>query len=293
MNAPKISVIIPIYNAENYLGKCLDSLLAQTLTDIEILCVNDGSTDNSLKIIKKYAGNDKRIKLINQKNQGQSAARNSAMKSAKGKYLAFVDADDYVNDCFFESLYNAAISNDADIALGNIIRVEEDKKDDYVLFYNKIKTAHKTDGIFKLLNIPKTCYVWNRIYKRDFILENNLFFKEGVTYEDIIWSTVVAAKAKNAVSVPQANYYYVYNANSTVATTDDDPKKNKDRHDAFLFYNKFIKEHKIKAPVVWEKVVKIKFFCFTLIKIKEIVDVKKAYYFCGIKFATSKIRKSF
>ncbi len=293
MNAPKVSVIVPIYNAEKFLHKCLDSICAQTLKEIEIICVNDGSTDNSLSIIQKYEKKDKRVKLISQENQGQSSARNKAMMSAKGEYLAFIDADDYINDCFLEKLYLAAIKKNADIALGNIIRVEEGKECRYVFSCKKAKNAQDASDIFRLLNIPKTCYVWNRIYKRNFLVENNLYFKEGAVYEDIIWSTLVAANAKNAVSVTQANYYYVYNANSMVATTDDDPKKNKDRHDAYLFYNKFIEKEKIDAPYVWEKVAKISVLGLPLLKVKQIGDYKKAYYFCGIKFASERLYRHF
>ena len=138
----KISVIVPVYNGEEFLSQCLDSILAQTLQDIEILCVNDGSTDNSLKILKGYAKKDKRIQIINQKNQGLSASRNNAMKIAKGEYLSFVDADDYINKQFLEELYNSAIKENADIALGNIIRVENGEKP--WLCYKKKQVAGKT-----------------------------------------------------------------------------------------------------------------------------------------------------
>ena len=293
MKIPKVSVIVPIYNAEKFLLKCLSSMTEQTLKDIEIICVNDGSTDKSLSIMQEYAKKDKRIKIINQKNQGLSSSRNNALRVAKGEYISFMDADDYANDCFLESLYNAAVKHEADVAVGNIVRVEEGKKDDYVLFYNKTKIAHKTDDIFRLLNIPKTCYVCNRIYKRNFVIENNLFFKDGAFFEDIVWSPLIAANAKKVVSEPRAKYYYVYNSNSIVATTEGDPKKYKDRHEAYLFYNNFIKEHKIKAPCVWEKITKIRFLGLPLFKVTEMENYKKSYYFCGIKFASGRVRKQF
>ena len=292
MKEPKVSVIIPVYNGENFLNKCLDCVCSQSLKDIEILCINDGSTDSSPKILQEYAKKDKRIKVINQKNQGLSASRNNAIKMAKGKYLAFVDADDYVNKIFLEELYKAILKEKADVAVGNIIRIDN-KKEDKLLVLKKEQIATKTDDIFRLFNIPKTCYVWNKLYERKFIINNSLFFKEGIYFEDIIWSSQVAQKAKKVVSVPTAEYIYVYNKDSIVATTETNPKKIKDRHDAHVFYNKFIKAHKIKAPIVWEKIIKVRFFGLPLIKIKENPEDRKEYYFCGIKFATIKISKHF
>ena len=103
---PKISVIIPVYNVEKYLPKCLDSLINQTLSDIEIICINDCSTDNSLEILEEYASKDERIKIIDLKeNQGAAAARNKGLEIAKGEYLGFVDPDDYVDLNFYEELY--------------------------------------------------------------------------------------------------------------------------------------------------------------------------------------------
>lgn len=287
----KISVIVPVYNGEEFLSQCLDSILAQTLQDIEILCVNDGSTDNSLKILKDYAKKDKRIQIINQKNQGQSVSRNKAIKIAKGEYLSFIDADDYINEQFLEELYNSAIKENADIALGNIVRIENGRKP--WLCYKKKQVADKTDDIFKLLNLPKTCYVCNRIYRRDFIINNSLFFPEGVIYEDVIWSPQVAYKAQKAVSVPKATYFYRFNINSTTAFGKKDIQRQQDFKEAYMYYNSFIQKHKINAPLVWEKVVKMNVFGLPLFKIKENTEYKKEYYFCGIKIITVKTNKNF
>ena len=112
----KVSVIIPVYNVEPYLEKCLDSLINQTLKDIEIICINDCSTDNSLNILEQFKNKDERIKLINLKeNKGAAAARNEGLKIAKGEYLGFVDPDDYVDLNFYEELYKKAKQDDADI----------------------------------------------------------------------------------------------------------------------------------------------------------------------------------
>ena len=293
MKEPKVSVVIPVYNCEKFLAKNLGSVCAQTLKDIEIICVNDGSVDGSIKILQNYAKKDKRIKVISQENQGQSVARNNALKIATGKYISFVDADDYINDCFLEELYKAAVNYNADITVGNIIRVEGGIQKGNVISYKKTKEAHETNDIFKLLNIPKSCYIVNRLYKREFIINNDFFFKQGVVYEDVIWSTLVAAKAKKVVSVPKADYYYVYNEKSTVNTTVENPKKVKDRYEAYMFYNRYVLEHKIKAKLRWKNTIKVTFLGLPLIKIKENPEYMKEYYFCGIKFATVKNKEDF
>ena len=111
----KVSIIVPVYNIEKYLAKCLDSLINQTLEDIEIICVNDGSTDNSAEILNEYAQKDCRIKIINQDNAGLSAARNTGINAANGEYIGYVDSDDWIDLNFYEKLYNAAKDTDADI----------------------------------------------------------------------------------------------------------------------------------------------------------------------------------
>ena len=128
MSIPKISIIIPIFNTEKYLKTCLNSVLNQTLKEIEIICINDGSTDNSLKIIEEYASKDKRIKFISQKNNGVSYARNKGLEIATGEFIGFVDSDDYASKNFFEKLYNSALKTNSDIACGEIVKIENNKK---------------------------------------------------------------------------------------------------------------------------------------------------------------------
>ena len=135
---PVISVIIPVYNAEKYLEKCLNSVIKQTLKDIEIICINDGSTDGSLNILQKYSEKDKRFIIIDQKNSGQSVARNKGLSVAKGEFIGFVDSDDWIDDDFYEKLYDAAIEYKADIAAGNILRVNENETNVFYVKYDKI-----------------------------------------------------------------------------------------------------------------------------------------------------------
>ena len=120
-----VSIIVPVYNCAQFLNRCMDSLVNQTLKDIEIICINDGSTDNSPEILQEYAAKDSRIKIINKENGGLSSARNRGLAAAQGEYLGFVDSDDWVDLDFFEKLYNAAKKYDTDIATGGIIRLHK------------------------------------------------------------------------------------------------------------------------------------------------------------------------
>jgi len=112
-----VSIIVPVYNVEKYLEKCLESIINQTLKNLEIICVNDGSTDNSLQILEDYAKKDQRIKIINKKNRGSGAAKNTGMKNASGEYIGFVDSDDWVDLAMFEKLYNRAKSQKSDMVM--------------------------------------------------------------------------------------------------------------------------------------------------------------------------------
>ena len=116
----KVSIIVPVYNVARYLGECLDSIINQTLDDIEIICINDGSTDNSLEILEEYAKKDSRIWIFTIENSGLSLARNYGIKHANGKYVGFVDSDDYINETMFEKLYNSCEQNDLDLAICKI-----------------------------------------------------------------------------------------------------------------------------------------------------------------------------
>ena len=121
----EISVIIPVYNTEKYLNECLDSIVNQTLSDIEIICVNDGSTDNSLAILESYAKKDNRITVISQENNGQGSARNLGLKNSSGNYICFIDSDDYVDLNMLEKLYDNVILNNSDIVVFKIARFND------------------------------------------------------------------------------------------------------------------------------------------------------------------------
>lgn len=189
----KVSVIIPVFNAEKYLKKCLNSVLNQTLTDIEIICINDGSTDNSIEILTEYSNKDDRIKLFDISNHGQGYARNIALKEARGEYISFVDADDWIREDSLQLLYYKSKFDDLDVLFFQLINYMQDsKKYKETDLYNHIcfeNNGINEDSIFNhhdtsdyLFEIP-VCPV-SKLYKKSFLEKNKLYFPEGFYFED-------------------------------------------------------------------------------------------------------------
>lgn len=216
----KVSVCIPVYNVEKYLRECLDSVINQTLEDIEIICVNDGSTDNSLNILNEYAKKDERIKIIDKPNSGYGASMNRALNIAKGEYIGIVESDDFTQNDMFESLYNLAKQNDADIA-----------KSDWYSYWSKNKFFRKNNRITPAKSGTVTNFeqdnalvridpsVWSGIYRRNFLNENNIRFLEtpGASYQDLSFTFKVFTLAKKVILTDKAYLFYRQdNLNSSV-----------------------------------------------------------------------------
>ena len=189
----KVSIIIPIYNVEEYLANCLNSVINQTLQNIEIICINDGSTDKSFEILENFAKCDSRIKIINQSNVGQGIARNIAIQSAQGEYIGFVDPDDWINKNMFETLYNTAKKYNCDMQK-NKLNLPEKKNFNSQSIENYIFSA-------KLA-------VWNKLYKTEFIKQNNIKFMHCSRGEDIIFTVLSRALANNIIYINNADYHY-------------------------------------------------------------------------------------
>lgn len=210
-----VSIIVPVYNTEEYLQKCLNSLTNQTLKNIEIICVNDGSTDNSLKILQDNAIKDDRIKIINQENKKQGAARNAGMQVATGEYIGFVDSDDYVDLNYFERLYRNASSRESDIALATNVRIGKNK---FKLRLN-LQTVEKYTKLQDKLDV---CHQWknecptNKIYRKSYLDANNIQWPEGIYCEDKLFTIKAVYFANSIVTVPDVYYYYFDNPKSTV-----------------------------------------------------------------------------
>ncbi|WP_300753068.1 glycosyltransferase family 2 protein [uncultured Brachyspira sp.] len=215
----KVSVVIPVYNAEKYLEKCLDSVINQTLKEIEIICIDDCSTDKSYSILEKYREKDNRIVVIkNETNQGIGNNRNIGIRNAKGEYLAFIDNDDFYSENFLYDLFYTAKKYDSDICYTNTIFrgkeeydiiIDNDTKDDYVMdctlpsyFY-----LYSDKGICDDKLWPWE--VWGKIWKRDFIIKNNITFINSNYFEDLVFLLESVVYSPKMSINDNAKYYYV------------------------------------------------------------------------------------
>lgn len=206
-NNPKISVIIPVYNTEKYLSKCLDSIINQTLKDIEIIVVNDGSTDSSQTIIDLYTSKDSRILSIVKTNGGLSDARNFGIDSSKGDYLTFIDSDDYVDKHMFEDMYNISQKHQSDIVLCDLVKVNEKGEE----FRDLPQSPQLDDKI--ILNDDFTifgemsCFACNKLFKKSLFDKHR--FKKGIHFEDIelIPKLVLDSKIISKINQPYYKYF--------------------------------------------------------------------------------------
>ena len=207
----KISIIIPVYNVEKYIEKCITSLINQTISEIEFIFVNDGSPDNSVNIIKKWMEKDKRIKLINKENGGQASARNLGLVEAKGEYISFLDSDDYVKEEMYEKMYNKAKEHDLDIVICNYFLTYKDK---IVAAKNNITT--KLEKVISpneyILLTPSP---WNKIIRKSYLEELNFKFPEGIIYEDYASIPTLVLNKPKVLYINDCLHYYVQSESST------------------------------------------------------------------------------
>jgi len=200
---PKVSIIIPIFNRSESLQKCLESICNQTLREIEIICVDDGSTDDSFKIVSEFTDKDKRFIGVQLSHSGTGIARNKGVEIAKGEYLGFVDADDYVDADYFEKLYNQAMRDKADICCAL------ERKDIYVDKEIDTITPKSDDLEFMKKQLIFTAgHLWSKIFRTDFIKKNNI--KNSLTRrtQDIAFSIPAILKAEKINYVNDCCYYY-------------------------------------------------------------------------------------
>jgi len=212
-----VSVIVPIYRVEQYIHQCVNSLLAQTLTNIEIILVNDGSPDGCGEICDKYASTDKRIKVIHQQNSGVSAARNNGIKLASGEYIGFVDGDDWVTPQMFECLYNAGKDNHCDIVSCDFTYYFSGKADkkrlEKQLFFPDRVVIHK-DNFTRMFYIPLIkgeifTSVWRTICTRALLVDNMIMFPAGIPLrEDYYFYMDVISFAHNYIHIAEPLYFY-------------------------------------------------------------------------------------
>ena len=221
----KVSIILPVYNVEKYVNECLDSIVNQTFNDMEIICINDGSTDNSLAILNSYASRDERIKIISQENAGLGAARNVGIRLAEGEYIFFIDSDDFIYLDAIEELYENAVLNDSDVVLFRFTR-------EYGIDRVKNNLGYNFDNIFKISGddyngftfnrkdlkpyvLNSYLAVWMKFYKREFLNRyDDFYFQEGIAYEDGLFHVKVFLRAERMSHIPKVYYYYRINPNS-------------------------------------------------------------------------------
>lgn len=277
----KLSIIIPVYNAEEFLYKCVESVLNQTHSNIELILVDDGSKDNSLSICNDFAQKDMRVKVFAQENSGQSKARNVGLDNSTGSYIAFVDSDDWIDEDYFELLLKASLKYDADVACASIIRERQ--------AMSKIRLKYSEENVYTdpqekidVAHVPDMCYVWNKVYKKSFLDKISLRFVEGMFFEDVDFVTRAVYFSNKIVTVPNTYYHYWTNINSTVKTMRKSDKKRKDALVSKENVLKFFREHNLtsKAGNLVKKKNSFKIFGFTVFKIYE-WETRKVYYLFG------------
>lgn len=204
----KISVIIPIYNVEDYLPQCLDSVLEQTHQNLEIILVNDGSTDSCGEICDGYANKDSRIKVIHKENGGLSDARNAGIKIANGEFIAFIDSDDWISPNFCEILLKTALQNKAEIVECGFAKFENDNEINLEKSSEKSeKFVYNTEEAVELL-MKETLkqMACNKLFKRDII--KNIFFEKNRKHEDEFWTYQIFGNANQIVKINKVLYFY-------------------------------------------------------------------------------------
>ena len=264
MEEIKVSVIIPVYNVEKYIRQCLESVINQTLKEIEIIIVNDGTKDNSMKIVEEYIS-DKRIKIINKENGGLSSARNTGILAAQGKYICFIDSDDFVEKSMLEELYNIIEEKKFDVV------------DSDIFLYNNKTHEIKERKNKEYLKIEKGLFlwgkynveVWNKIYRKNFLLDNNIFFEEGIIHEDDLFSIKILSSTNKIEHINKCFYYYRINRSGSIMTDVNIEKK---------LYSLKVIINKLKE--LQKRIITYDSFSFLMLKLLEIK------YLAGINFIT-------
>lgn len=224
MAKPLISIIMPVYNAAQYLETAINSVLNQTFGDFEIICVNDCSKDNSLEILQALSKKDNRIIIINSpENVGAGEARNLALNKVAGKYITFIDSDDTISPDLYESVYNLAESCNADEVVWGVTEKHYDKKDRYkgsvLEIPEKNIATTKTDVMEMLLSLEKGTlfgYQCNSLYKADIIKDNNIKFEKALFYEDFFFNLEFVKHSKILATLDHGGYYYFKRINNSI-----------------------------------------------------------------------------
>lgn len=231
---PKFSIIVPVYNVEKYIKKCLDSILNQSFKDYEVIVVNDGTQDDSIELIKDYP-----VKIINQKNQGLSAARNKGVKQSSGEYIIFVDSDDYLEKDLLKKI-NESLTNSPDVVRFQIKEVYEDGK---VIEFNEepLKNKNGVDAFSEIVKYHFVENAWCYAIKKEYYEQEKFEFKKGTIHEDFGLIPLVIIKANIVNSIPYIGYNYLQRQGS-IMNSNNYEKTLKKVNDMFNHYKYLISE---------------------------------------------------
>ena len=232
----KLSIIIPIYNVEKYIPQCLDSILNQSFKDLEVICVNDGSSDDSLSVLQSYKAKDDRVLIIDKKNEGSGVARNTALAIAKGDYVYFVDGDDWLEDGALEKIVARADELNTDILIFSGLSYYNGKGQNGAYSKNKLpqkyfdKVLSSNDIKKDIFKFPSTA--WTKLYKRDFLIRNNIKFQNIKVGQDQLPFFHSMIKAERIAILPENLYCYRKNRKGAVTSV----KKKKNFSPIYVFY---------------------------------------------------------
>lgn len=281
---PKISIIVPVYNTEKYLKKCLDSLINQTFKDMEIIIINDGSTDNSEDIIKEYQEKySNKIKSYKKENGGLSSARNYGITKANGEYIAFIDSDDYIDLELFEKL-EKEINNNTDLIKIKLSKVnnkyEQVEKIDGPVFSNKTGEEAFNELVFKDILIEPACLY---IYKKEIFIKNNFKFALSKYNEDFGLTPLIILKSGSVSSLDIYGYYYLQTQES-ITRNKDYKKTLKSAKDLLFHYDNMIKEiQNYEIEKQTKENILLYYTNAVLLKIKELNKTDQKEYIKEIK----------
>lgn len=246
---PKISIIVPVYNVEPYLHKCIDSILNQTFKDFELILVDDGSPDNCGNICNVYAKKDSRIVVIHTENRGVSNARNKGIEIARGDFIGFVDSDDYLESNMYKELYQSCIDNDSDISIIGFTGVNDYEKVLFKYIPNK--------ECYRLSNILKTANPFNKLYRKSLFLDEKIRFKLNRYYEDLNLIPKLIIKANKISYVSKCTYNYLQREGSTTHSKDE---KILDNIWAYVDIKEYLQEERLYNHYEEEFVIGVNYF---------------------------------
>lgn len=250
MKKPKVSVIVPVYNTEQYLEQCLSSIVNQRLKEIEIICIDDGSTDKSIEILNEFSKHDSRFMIYQSEkgNQGPGAIRNMALKKATGEYISFVDSDDFIHKNMLKSLYSSAINEKPDIVMCSTQEFIT-KPGDTLLYcdYDHFLPTNLDRTTFTWLEIKDILFklrfaCWNKLYRKSFLVENDIEFSEGIFYEDLFFTYKALLCAASLKFVRKV--FYFNRIHRPGSTTSIQSSRSYDGLKAIGIFERYLRERK-------------------------------------------------